>query len=96
MVLLALVIIIGIAVILRDAFTSRSVVIESFDTPSSLGVRGITGKVVASALLDELTRLQAATLGLRDRKRSLRNAWSSEVQLEVPEVGLWARPAYFR
>jgi tetratricopeptide (TPR) repeat protein len=33
-------------------------------------------------------RLQAATLGLRDRKRSLRNAWSSEVQLAVPEVGI--------
>jgi tetratricopeptide (TPR) repeat protein len=87
-VLLALVIIIGIAVMLHDAFTSRSVVIESFDTPASLGVRGITGKVVASALLDELTRLQAVTLSLRDRRRSLRNAWSSEVQLAVPEVGI--------
>ena len=86
--LLALVIIIGIAVMLRDAFTSRSVVIESFDTPSSLAVGGITGKVVASGLLDELARLQAATLGLRVRMRSLRNAWSSEVQLEVPQVGI--------
>ena len=87
-VLLVLVIIIGIAVMLHDAFTSRSVVIESFDAPSSLFERGITGKVVASGLLDELTRLQAATLGLRDRKRALRNAWSSEVQLAVPEVGI--------
>ena len=87
-VLLALVIITGIGVMLHDAFTSRSVVIESFDVPSSLVVRGITGKVVASGLIDELTRLQAATLGLRDRRRSLRNAWSSEVQLAVPEVGI--------
>jgi len=73
---------------LHDAFASRSVVIESFDTPTSLAERGITGKVVATGLLDELTRLQAATLGLRDRRRSLRNAWSSEVQLAVPEVGI--------
>ena len=88
MVLLALVIIIGIGVMLHDAFTSRSVVIESFDAPASLVARGITGKAVASGLLDELTRLQGATLGLRDRKRSLRNAWSSDVQLAVPEVGI--------
>ena len=87
-VLLALAILTGIAVMLHDAFTSRNVVIESFEAPSSLVERGITGKVVASGLLDELTRLQAATHGLRDRRRSLRNAWSTEVQLAVPEVGI--------
>jgi len=82
----ALVILIGIAVMLHDAFTSRSVVIESFDAPSSLVVRGITGKAVASGLLDELTRLQAATLGLRDRKRSLRSAWSTRSRCRFMET----------
>src|ERR1039458_2815372 len=59
--LIAIVIGVGIAVLLHDAFTSRSVVIEPFDAPPGLAARGITGKVVAGSLLDELSHLQIAT-----------------------------------
>jgi tetratricopeptide (TPR) repeat protein len=84
----ALIVTIGFGVILHDAFTSRSVVVEAFDSPPGLVARGWTGKVVATAVLDELTRLQEATLISNQSKRSLSNAWSREVQIAVPETGI--------
>jgi hypothetical protein len=67
-VLLALVIIIGLAITLRDALTSRGVVIESFDTPSSLAAGGITGKVQLEVSevgisIGEIRRLLKARFG---------------------------------
>ena len=49
--LVATVIGIGVAIMIRDAFTSRRVVIEPFDAPPALAARGLTGKVVAGGLL---------------------------------------------
>ncbi len=88
--LVVIVIGIGIAVMLHDAFTSRSVVIDSFNAPAGLASRGVTGNVVASEVLNELTRLQEATRGsdLAQQKRSLSNGWSNEVRVDVPETGV--------
>jgi tetratricopeptide (TPR) repeat protein len=77
----------GVLVMLRDAFTSRSVVVEPFDAPPALAARGVTGKVVASGLLDELRRLQNATRA-DAAKRDLANAWTGEIKLAVPEAGI--------
>lgn len=87
--LIAIVIGVGIVVLLRDAFTSRNVVIEPFQAPPPLAARGVTGKVVASGLLDELTRLRSGT-HITDyvSNRALQNAWSGEVQFAVPEAGI--------
>src|SRR5271154_2973412 len=60
-VLIAALIGIGAVVLLRDTVTSRRVVIEPFDAPPALVARGLTGKVIAGALLDELGRAQDAT-----------------------------------
>lgn len=82
---------IGIALMLHDALTSHSVVIDAFDAPAALAARGVTGTVVASDVLDELTRLEDATRIDRDalgEKRSLSNGWSSEVKVDVPETGI--------
>jgi len=86
-VLVATVIGIFAAVLLRDAVTSRSVVIEPFETPRALAERGLTGTVVAGGVLDQLTRLQAATRSSMER-RNLSNAWSNEIKLTVPEAGI--------
>jgi tetratricopeptide (TPR) repeat protein len=87
LVLVAIVIGIGGAVLIHDAVTSRSVVIEPFETPRVLADRGLTGIVIASGVLDQLIRLQAATRSSIQR-RNLSNAWSHEVKLTVPEAGL--------
>jgi tetratricopeptide (TPR) repeat protein len=85
--LFATVIGIGVAVMLHDAITSRSVVVQSFRAPPGLAARGIDGAVVASGLLDELNRLQTATRTAA-AKRELANAWASDVKLAVPEAGI--------
>src|ERR1700679_798801 len=50
----------GALLMLRDAVTSRSVVIDPFEAPPALAAEGLSGKMVAAGLLDELTRIQAA------------------------------------
>jgi hypothetical protein len=85
--LLATVIGIGIAIMIRDALQSRSVVIDPFDAPPSLAADGINGKVLAAGLLDVLTRIQAATRSNAEH-RNLSNAWTGDIAIEVPETGI--------
>jgi tetratricopeptide (TPR) repeat protein len=85
--LFATVIGIGAAIMIHDAVTSRSVVVEPFHTPPALAVNGIDGTVAAAGLLDEFSRLQAATRSTA-QKRDISNAWTSEIKLEIPETGV--------
>jgi tetratricopeptide (TPR) repeat protein len=87
MALIATAIVAAVLLMLRDALTSRSVVVESFDVPPSLLARGVTGKIVAGGLLDELRRFQSTTRG-DAAKRDLSNAWTGEIKLAVPEAGV--------
>ena len=85
--LVATVIGIGVAIMIRDAVTSRRVVIEPFHAPPGLAARGIDGTVIASGLLDELSRLQDATRS-SSAARGLSGAWTGNIKLEVPETGV--------
>ena len=85
--LVATVIGVGGAVMFRDAVTSRRVVIEPFDAPPAFAARGLTGKVIAGGLLDELSRLQDATHSSA-AARNLSSAWASDIKLGVPETGV--------
>ena len=87
LVLVATVIGIVAAVVMRDAITSRRVVIEPFHAPPGLAARGIDGTVVASGLLDALSRLQDAARSTV-QKLDMSSAWASQVKLEVPETGV--------
>jgi len=78
---------VGLAVMLADAFSSRSVVVDVFKAPSALAGRGVTGDVVASGVLDALQKLQAATHSASKTLDS-KNAWASDVKIEVPETGV--------
>ncbi len=77
----------GVMVMVFDAFNTKAVVVEPFDTPPALAARGLTGRVVASGVLDVLTRLQAATRASATQ-RQLTNAWTSDIKVEVPETGV--------
>ena len=74
-------------IMIHDAFSSQSVIVEPFDAPPALAARGLTGKGVASAVLDQLTRLQAAARGTAAR-RDLSNAWTNDIKVQVPETGV--------
>jgi tetratricopeptide (TPR) repeat protein len=87
LVLAATVIGIGVVVMIHDAVTSRRVVIEPFDAPPALAARGLTGKVIAGGLLDQLSHLQDATRS-SFAARNLTSAWSNDIRLSVPETGI--------
>jgi hypothetical protein len=87
LVFVATVIGLGVALMIHDAVTSRRVVIEPFDAPPGLAAQGLTGKVIASGLLDELSHLQDATRSSA-AARNLSSAWASNINLNVPETGV--------
>ncbi len=75
------------ATLLWEAWTSRSVIIDPFDVPNSFASEGRSGKVVASELLDRLRAYQYATRTSQS-KRSVRDAWSNQVLIQIPEAGI--------
>jgi tetratricopeptide (TPR) repeat protein len=85
--LLASTIGIGLVVMVRDAVTSRGVVIDPFDIAPNIAAQVPSGKIVAAGLLDVLAKIQAATRTSAER-RSLSNAWTNEITIEVPETGV--------
>ena len=86
-VLILTVIGLGVLIMLYDAFTSRSVVVDAFKAPSALASRGLTGDVVAAGVLDTLQKLQDATRS-PDASLSAHGAWAGDVKIEVPETGV--------
>lgn len=85
--LFATVIGVGLAIVIYQAVQSRSVVIDSFSVPPSLAADGLNGQVIASGLLDVLTRIQSASRASIEH-RNLSNAWTNEISIDVPETGI--------
>jgi tetratricopeptide (TPR) repeat protein len=83
----ALVIALGLGGAIWDAMHSDSVVVDAFESPPTLAAKGLNGTVVASGLLDELHRLQDQTR-VAQAKRGVRDAWSGDIKVEVPETGV--------
>jgi len=86
-VLLGTMIGLGILLMLYDAFTSKNVVVEAFESPPALASRGLNGTVVATQVLDGLQKLQDATRG-PSRGLATKSAWSSDIKVELPETGI--------
>jgi tetratricopeptide (TPR) repeat protein len=78
----------GIAVMVYGALTSRSVVVDAFQTPTALAPTGITGQVAATGVRDELQKLQDSGRWLTGGQLDRKSAWSSTVKTEVPESGV--------
>src|SRR6202163_2993482 len=85
--LVATVIGIGAAIMVRDAVKSRSVIIEPFEIAPNIAPQVPSGKIVAAGLLDVLTRIQAANRSSAEH-RALSNAWTNDITIEVPETGI--------
>jgi tetratricopeptide (TPR) repeat protein len=76
---------IALVIMVRDALASRSVVIDAFEISPGITDQVPNGRMVAAGLLDVLTRIQAATK-LNAQRRSLSNAWTGDIAIEVPET----------
>jgi tetratricopeptide (TPR) repeat protein len=85
--LLATAVAVGLAIMVRDALTSRSVVIEPIDVAPNISADVPSGKILAASVLDVLTKIQAANHSGAER-RALSNGWTSEISIEVPETGI--------
>jgi tetratricopeptide (TPR) repeat protein len=70
-----------------DAYRSRGLIISAFSVPQSLADRGLTGELIAGKLQDRLIRMDAETDSLR-ASDTYRNAWSGNIQLQIPETGV--------
>src|ERR1700744_202381 len=76
-----------LALMIHDAVTSRSVVLDPFDVAPNIVSKSPSGKMIAAGLLDVLTRIQAANRS-SVQSRALSNAWTNEIAIEVPETGI--------
>jgi tetratricopeptide (TPR) repeat protein len=77
----------GVALMVWDAAHSNGLLIEPFSVPPDMAQKGLTGQVVASQVLDQLTTMQAATLSFRPT-RSYANNWGKDIKVEIPETGV--------
>ncbi|HEX4078114.1 MAG TPA: hypothetical protein VHX61_04465 [Rhizomicrobium sp.] len=62
-------------------------VIEAFSVPPDFAARGLNGEVVASQLLDKLTRMQSETNSIRPAG-TYRNNWGDDIKVEIPDTGI--------
>ena len=85
--LLALALVAAISLLVWNAAHSDGLVIESFSVPPDMASRGLTGQVVASKTLDELTVLQSAGNASRAAK-SFASSWGDDIKVEIPDTGV--------
>jgi tetratricopeptide (TPR) repeat protein len=79
--------------VLWNAAHSDGLIIESFSVPPDMAARGITGQVVASQMLDQLTAMQNVTTAVRPA-RSYVNNWGDDIKVEIPDTGMSVSEAY--
>ncbi|MGH6876443.1 MAG: hypothetical protein ACREHV_03580 [Rhizomicrobium sp.] len=85
LVLLAIVAALGTAI--WSAAHDNGLVIEGFSVPPDIASRGLTGRVVASQLLDRLTRMQDETNSVRAAD-TYRSNWGDDIKVEIPDTGI--------
>ena len=70
-----------------NAARADGLVVESFSVPPDLAARGLTGDVVATALLNNISTMQNQTLSGRAAS-SFTNNWGNDIKVEIPETGV--------
>jgi hypothetical protein len=78
---------------LWNAARSDGLIIESFSVPPDMAAKGMTGQVVASQMLDQLTAMQNVTRASRSA-RSYANNRSDDIKVEIPDTGMSVGEAY--
>jgi len=71
----------------------NSLVIDAFKVPPDMAAKGITGDVVASQLLDRLTKMQEDTDSSR-APDTYASDWSAGIKVYIPNTGISIGDAY--
>jgi len=77
----------GLAVLAWQASQADGIVLEPFTVPATLQADGVNGEVVASQVLDELSRLRAETTSV-SRAREYGDDWGRDIKLMIPSAGI--------
>src|SRR5581483_4832414 len=80
-------VVIGLGVMVWQAHQDHGLVVEAFSVPPDLAARGLTGEVVATQLLDQLSDMQGKT-GSPRPARSYQNNWGDDLKVEIPDTGV--------
>jgi len=80
-------IVVGIGIAIWSAANADGLVIDSFNVPAAMAQKGLSGQVVASKMLDRLTRMQDEAISARANS-SFSNDWTSDIKVEIPETGV--------
>jgi tetratricopeptide (TPR) repeat protein len=78
---------IAAAVMVWNAFRDHGLVVEAFSVPPDLNEQGVSGRVVAAELIDQINLLQSQTRTARPAS-SFRNNWGDDIKVEIPETGV--------
>lgn len=78
---------IAAAVMVWNACRDHGLVVEAFSVPPDLNEQGVTGRVVAAELIDQINLLQSQTHTARPAS-SFRNNWGDDIKVEIPETGV--------
>lgn len=74
-------------VMVWNASRDHGLVVEAFSVPPDLNEQGVTGRVVAAELIDQINLLQSQTHTARPAS-SFRNNWGDDIKVEIPETGV--------
>ncbi len=85
--LLALALVGGLGAMVWSAAHADGLIVESFKVPPELAEKGLTGDVVATRLLDELSAMQAQSTSIR-AAGSFANNWGDDLKVAIPETGV--------
>ena len=77
----------ALATAMWTAAHDNGLVIEAFSVPPDLTQRGLGGEVIASQLLDKLSRMQQETNSIRPAD-TYRNNWGDDIKVEIPDTGI--------
>jgi tetratricopeptide (TPR) repeat protein len=70
-----------------DAAHSTGLIVEPFTVPPDLTSNGITGKTIASQILDKLYTIDSLA-GNNRSPQSYANNWGNGIKVEIPETGV--------
>jgi tetratricopeptide (TPR) repeat protein len=76
-----------LGVVVWNAAHDDGLIVESFSVPPDLAARGLTGQVVATQMLDNLSDLQAQTASIH-APGSYSNDWGNDLKVEIPDTGV--------
>jgi hypothetical protein len=76
----------GMGLLVWDAAHGKGLIIEPFSVPPALQERGLSGQVIASQMIDKLTRMTKSESSRA--VQSYANNWGENIKVQIPETGV--------